>query len=186
MKKHSNISIGQVFGQLTVIAFSERTNAKKVSFVFCNCSCGFKNKEFSSRALISRNTRSCGCSRRKPERESLLIRFERDYKINARNRNLEWQLSTIEFREISKLNCYWCDEIPKKRSYAKSLRKKDQTIWALNQYIIVNGLDRLNNSLGYTKDNCVPCCTICNNMKKTHMPNEFLDHIRKIYEFKSK
>ena len=31
-----------------------------------------------------------------------------------------------------------------------------------------NGIDRINNSKGYTIDNCVPCCFMCNYSKNNH------------------
>ena len=48
------------------------------------------------------------------------------------------------------------------------------------------GIDRIDNSIGYTKENSAPCCALCNFMKKAMSKNEFLSHIKKIYEFKIK
>lgn len=45
------------------------------------------------------------------------------------------------------------------------------------------GIDRLDSSLGYEIDNCVPCCTKCNMMKQAHSPSDFLSHIQKIIAF---
>ena len=45
------------------------------------------------------------------------------------------------------------------------------------------GLDRVDNSLGYTKENIISCCIICNNMKK-NLPSEvFIVLCRKIIDF---
>lgn len=35
-----------------------------------------------------------------------------------------------------------------------------------------NGVDRLDSSMGYTPDNCVPCCWECNNMKGASLTEE--------------
>lgn len=40
---------------------------------------------------------------------------------------------------------------------------------------IYNGVDRMNNSLGYINKNCVSCCKICNYMKLEMSISEFLD-----------
>lgn len=48
-----------------------------------------------------------------------------------------------------------------------------------------NGLDRVNNDLGYLEDNVVPCCTFCNKMKLTHSVEEWLTQIKKIAEHQS-
>lgn len=43
-----------------------------------------------------------------------------------------------------------------------------------------NGLDRLNSSSEYTRDNCVPCCSLCNYMKNTLDIGSFLRKVREI------
>lgn len=48
------------------------------------------------------------------------------------------------------------------------------------------GIDRVDNSVGYTKENSVPCCKLCNFMKKAMSRNDFLSRIKKIYEFNIK
>jgi len=44
------------------------------------------------------------------------------------------------------------------------------------------GLDRVDNNVGYEKDNLKVCCKICNSMKSTLSEEEFRNHIVKIYE----
>ena len=45
------------------------------------------------------------------------------------------------------------------------------------------GIDRVDNSLGYTLENSVSCCSKCNYMKKTLNVENFLLHIAKIYNY---
>lgn len=47
----------------------------------------------------------------------------------------------------------------------------------------INGLDRVNNDSGYTKENCVSCCGTCNQMKFTHDLDFFTAHILKITKY---
>ena len=44
------------------------------------------------------------------------------------------------------------------------------------------GVDRVDNSKGYTLDNSVPCCKTCNYMKKNLSVKDFLYHISKIHD----
>lgn len=43
-----------------------------------------------------------------------------------------------------------------------------------------NGVDREDNNVGYTMDNCVPCCGTCNWMKYTLPADHFRRHVQKI------
>ena len=45
-----------------------------------------------------------------------------------------------------------------------------------------NGIDRIDNNKGYTKENCVPCCDICNRIKMDLPYNVFIEHITKCYK----
>ena len=50
----------------------------------------------------------------------------------------------------------------------------------------MNGIDRINSSIGYIKDNCVACCELCNSMKLDYPINDFLNHINEIYNCQNK
>lgn len=43
----------------------------------------------------------------------------------------------------------------------------------------VMSVDRIDSSIGYSVDNCVSCCTICNMMKNILSVEDFLKHIKK-------
>lgn len=45
---------------------------------------------------------------------------------------------------------------------------------------VVNGVDRFDPSKGYTVDNVVPCCPVCNYMKLDMTEDEFMTQLRKI------
>lgn len=49
--------------------------------------------------------------------------------------------------------------------------------------IAYNGIDRVDPTKGYIIDNCVPCCTTCNYMKRILQRDEFLDHVKKYMIF---
>lgn len=94
-----------------------------------------------------------------------------DYKGSARRRNIPFELSREELVTITSANCYYCGAQPAMKEAKPS------------GIFIHNGIDRLNNKQGYVQNNCVPCCTLCNNMKHKLDQATFLAHIKKIYEF---
>ena len=49
--------------------------------------------------------------------------------------------------------------------------------------IRVNGIDRIDSNIGYTKENSVSCCKFCNTAKSTMSRDEFLKWIKKVYEY---
>lgn len=42
------------------------------------------------------------------------------------------------------------------------------------------GLDRIDNSLGYSEENCIACCIVCNRMKFIYTNEFFIAHCKKI------
>jgi 5-methylcytosine-specific restriction endonuclease McrA len=46
--------------------------------------------------------------------------------------------------------------------------------------IIGVGLDRIDSSIGYTIENCVPCCKDCNIMKNAKGYDEFIQKCKQI------
>jgi hypothetical protein len=78
-------------------------------------------------------------------------------------------LSFNDFLEFTKItNCYYCGDFVIWQPYRK--------LGKSNAY----NLDRKNNKLGYTKNNCVVCCKGCNMLKSYFDEKEFLSRIGKI------
>ena len=96
------------------------------------------------------------------------------YKRNAKRRNIDWNLTDEEARDFMNLPCYYCGKAPTLVSPA--MQKQ------LNGYFLANGLDRINNDKGYTKNNVVPCCKLCNRAKFNLTIDEFKIHVEKIYK----
>jgi len=81
--------------------------------------------------------------KRKEYRESLKGRYAAS-KGSAKYQGREWDLSIEEYESITSKSCDYCGH-PVKH--------------------LAGGLDRLDNSKGYTKDNVVPCCRDCNRIR---------------------
>lgn len=47
-----------------------------------------------------------------------------------------------------------------------------------------SSLDRVDSSKGYSVDNCVPCCYLCNVMKSDMMQEQFFERIEHILNFR--
>ncbi len=79
------------------------------------------------------------------------------YKSGAERRGLEFSLTFEDFILFWEKPCFYCGE-------------KIEGI----------GIDRKNNSIGYTNENCIVCCKICNFMKHNLDENLFIKQCIKI------
>lgn len=86
-------------------------------------------------------------------------------KALAKYRELEWNLTKDEFKQLVEKNCHYCGSAP------KNIKK------TCNGCYIHNGLDRINSDLGYDLNNVVPCCIICNRAKSNLTQIEFQNWI---------
>lgn len=77
------------------------------------------------------------------------------YKKGATDRNLTFNLSREQFEDLIIKPCYYCGSCcESKQMYNK------------REMVYYTGIDRVDNSIGYEINNCVPCCKICNILKK--------------------
>lgn len=142
---------GQRFGRLTVVELAE---VKREARWLCRCDCGGEIVTRGS-CLANGDTKSCGClakdrlGPRAVARRTVL----NSYKGGARARGLPWDLSDDDFDRLTALPCSYCGTPP---SRTHAVRRSSFTY---------NGIDRVDSSLGYTPENAVPCCTICNRAK---------------------
>ena len=177
--------IGEKYLNLTIV--EKYTSNKNLTRYKCVCDCGNSTDVASSQ--INR-TVSCGCARRwpkskyygKPGEVSYNAKYK-GYKETSKKRNLEFDLSKDEFKEITSKNCHYCGAVPKEYScYRKSntVRLKHTLE---NSTIYINGIDRIDNNIGYRRDNIVPCCYMCNSFKSSFILEDFLNHINKIKTF---
>lgn len=81
-------------------------------------------------------------------RNSVKGRFQ-TYRESARRRRYDFTLSMSLFAELIGACCHYC--------HGKG-----------------GGIDRVNNDIGYVPSNCLPCCQICNRMKRDQTFQEFV------------
>jgi hypothetical protein len=164
--------IGKRFGRLTVLRKTKRRQCGSVVWR-CLCVCG-KIKDINGASLRYNRTLSCGCLMMEKGRENAKAEAARNkvwgsYKASAKARSLPFSLSPEHFDELIVGSCFYCGEGPKYESVAFS-----------GNVFVYNGIDRLDSSAGYFKENCVPCCRICNIMKRAIPLCDFIGLIRKI------
>lgn len=166
--------IGKTFGNLAVTAQGPDVTDKrgKVNRTWlCVCKCG-RDSYVATNALMTGNTKSCGCGRfsgRTRSDKKLQIPTSsliRSIKRRATERGISWDISEDAVKKALASDCTYCGSAP--RFYARD-------------GVTRNGIDRLDNDLGYTVDNSIPCCTVCNQMKGTFSFTEFSRKISDIY-----
>jgi len=152
---------GSCFGRLEVL---ERVDNNKIVYYKCRCVCGnFCVIRYTS---LKGKTKSCGCIRREtgqarglPYVITRTSDIGRYYRRNAKTRNLVWALTNEETRNLINSACHYC---------------------GFNSAPI--GIVRIDNTIGYTRNNSVPCCRFCNFGKHTSTFDEFKDWIKRAYE----
>ena len=181
-KKHNEL-VGKKVGKWKLLYwFREHVGKYNNSVIYyrCICDCGTeRNVLKGSLFRKEESSLSCGCRimdlpkkpspLRKKFGEAVFNRIYSDYKKSARNKKIEFSIDKDTFKILTKKNCHYCGSTPQ--------RKRN----GIYGYYVYNGLDRVDSSGGYTKDNVVACCWPCNNMKKASHYLKFLSHISSIY-----
>ena len=174
--------IGQKFGRLTVIKRVYPNNRWGQLIWLCKCDCGIE-KNICGYQFINGNTKSCGCLQREHMRNLGLHRkldlglanmhnIINVYKAKAKRKGYEYKLTEEQFKELTQKDCFYCGTKPNNMANNKQ--------YTSGEYIY-NGIDRIDNNKGYTIDNVVPCCFVCNERKKAMSLQEFQDWIEKVY-----
>lgn len=135
----------------------------------CLCDCG-KTFKLYSKQIWRKSPKSCGCWSGNDPINTNAISCRSHYINTAKNKNLEFSLTKEKFKFLIYDNCFYCGSPP-----AQINKLKD------NPYLIPrNGIDRINSSKGYTDENSVTCCKICNSMKSSLSQEDFIKHIVKL------
>lgn len=119
----------------------------------CKCTCG-KEAKIVGQQLVSGDTKSCGCYQIDKQRKKPFEWLYTHLLWSAKNSKRICKLTYEEFVEFTKIeNCHYCGTPIEWR--------KHQVNDSVGRY----NIDRKNNDLGYTKENCVVCCPLCNSVK---------------------
>jgi hypothetical protein len=171
-----NNYVGRKFGSLTVLQqyYSDNQGPLKVDY---RCDCGeiLTNRPFSKvkRQKMCRKCKSTNRYKILPFGETSFNLLYSSYIKSAKERGLNFNLSKQEFRFLTKQKCLYCGDLPHSVIRPNSI----------GGAYVYNGIDRKDNSKGYARDNCVPACKTCNYAKLKSSVDDFLDHVKKIYEY---
>lgn len=173
--------IGLQFGELTVIEDIVKVHdGRSRRYLICKCSCG-KTTTTAKDKVLRGYTLSCGHlqkemrsrlgeKRKLPYGEATFNETYECYKKNAIKRNYSFELSKEEFKQIITQPCFYCGK-------KETQEKRDKQNNGSFKY---TGIDRYDNTKGYIKGNCVPCCKTCNMMKGTMAVIEFKEKLETI------
>lgn len=100
------------------------------------------------------------------------------YRLRAKRRGYSFDLTKSQFKTLCESNCYYCNAPPKQiqRVYNKQCTPSGLK----HAEFIYNGVDRFDNSKGYSMDNSRPCCKTCNRAKDTMSYKDFKDWIERV------
>ena len=91
------------------------------------------------------------------------------YKSNARKRGISFDLSYSQFETLVDSECYFCGD-----TGGNTLRKRGYNVYSYN------GIDRVDNSVGYLPSNCISYYSWCNKAKNNDTLANFVDKCKKI------
>lgn len=175
---------GSIYGKLTVLRDSGE-KYKSFKLWVCVCECG-NEKLVNTNALNSGNTKSCGCARtpiKLAKGESGLRELYRSYKRDAHKRNYEFVISLEEFKSTVIQPCTYCGLELGQIKFPRT--KPVNPAWTFGAFEYT-GLDRRDNNIGYVISNIVSCCRTCNVAKASMSIEDFLNWVRRVYEFTNK
>jgi hypothetical protein len=167
---------GDRFGKLTVQSYNPAKHAW-----LCVCDCGGKTHA-KTWGLKNGKHKSCKCGimgdrpqSRLPNDLGMKRAVFKNYQRAAARRGHAFDLSEDDFVKMIDQPCFYCGQKPSSIfNYSKYTKKsKDRKLF-------YSGVDRVDNSKGYSRYNCVPCCAICNQSKAQLSINDWKSWIIKV------
>lgn len=166
--RHKDYS-GLKVNNLTFVEYVKSKN--RVTYWKFRCDCG-NEIVVSVCSVLDGKTHSCGCLRRMG-RDAMVTRIFRQYRRGAISRGYNFALTKEQVSELIGSPCFYCGA----ESSNTFLNEKT------NEQFGYNGIDRVNNSIGYEVGNVVPCCRQCNWAKRDLSSSEFISWINRLHSF---
>ncbi len=177
------------FGKLLVIRKSNKRNSTRNQWWECLCDCG-NTKDICGTSLRLGTTTSCGCAVKSQTRKELQskkaskdgfhsasYKLYHRYRQGAAARGYIFELTLKEVQQLITQPCNYCG--------IESSIQIDVSLINEERVYNFNGIDRVDNTVGYVKGNVVSCCSICNKAKSTQTTISFLSWIDRISKHQS-
>lgn len=159
---------GETFGTLFVLNVAKRGGHEiiwKLKCLKCMDFC------FATSSDLKRGRRQfCKFCREEIAKASPYKCLYGTYKRNANRMKRTWQLSFKSFCHIISLPCKYCGSVPMQLFKKKEARRG----------LVYNGIDRVNQAVGYTTKNVVPCCKYCNFAKNKWPVKDFTEWLNRV------
>jgi hypothetical protein len=181
--------VGKRFSKLTVIKDIYRPNKDAKLLVICDCN---PNKEWEKvrSDVVKGNTTSCGhCDDPvngviPPHAMPAVIlavknKIYRNYIMVAARRKKVWRLPKTVFHQLVSGDCHYC-------GFPPATPKKIERVRCEKTVVYLNGVDRKDNTIGYTIDNSVSCCKTCNFAKRNMTYAEFSAYLDRVAKHRCK
>lgn len=187
--------VGLRYGRLVVEEYVGKDHRNKLLWK-CKCDCG-NEKIVVGDNLSSGRSRSCGClnaeflKRKGNQYATFSDRKDAIWNVlyselKKRHKKFSGDILSFElFKEVSSKPCAYCgtsnSRIIRDRRYDKRSSTTKGGLMS-DTTLKINGIDRIDSGIGYTKENCVPCCPTCNCAKNAMTQDDFKQWIRRVYK----
>jgi hypothetical protein len=181
-KSPRTVSTGDKLGKLTAVV-KDPDKPTGNHWVF-DCDCGRRvsvQLKDVYRSLRLFGTRSCSQScagrgkprpwKRKPPGEAAANAVLVKYKQHARYRGLTFCIEDSLGKALFQGDCHYCGS-PPSSTYEKGKYFGE---------FVYNGIDRMDNDVGYEPGNVVSCCPQCNFAKRILGHDDFIAWVRKVF-----
>lgn len=170
---------GKRYGRWTVLSCAGNSPEHNNYWWVCRCDCGVISK-VRGQSLRQGKSKSCGCfrdeesskRRRLPIGVAAVNNLLINLRYHANKRGHKWLLSDEHAISLLASNCFYCGTAP-------------QQVWGRNFVYgrcVYNGIDRIDSSRNYEKNNVVPCCKSCNYAKRTMSQEDFKSWVKRVHE----
>ena len=172
-----NEPIGKIYSNYEVLSFEYfkvYTSSRQPHYL---CKCNNCNELLILGLWYLKESKSNMCkscrikSRSLPSGEASINKVYRGYMSNALKRDYNFDLTRSDFMRIINKNCHYCNSEP-----SNIAQNQNNT----GNYIY-NGIDRIDNTKGYTLSNVISCCKVCNIAKSNLSVDDFKAWINKLF-----
>lgn len=173
-----NLTVGCRHGRLVAVKEVGRSSSDNSRLWLFKCDCGREITRVGYQVANDR-IRSCGCLAKENARHAkrsysakvdvpARIQYVK-YKCACARKRRDFKLSFDQFRELVRQPCEYCGKF------------RPVSLSRTHRSVLISGVDRIDSHKGYSPENCVPCCKLCNTAKSTLTTAEFKEWLSDVH-----